>query len=135
MNRVELIEKLSTTHDLSKAEAKRVLATITDTIVASVKKGQPVSLVGFGTFKLVARAARSGFNPRAGEKIKIPAAKVPKFVPGAGFKDAVDPAGAKRKAAKKAAAPAKVVKKTQAVKATQAAKTARNVKSAARKAA
>jgi DNA-binding protein HU-beta len=72
--------------------------------------------VVFGTFKLVALAVRSGFNPRAGEKIRIPAAKVPKFVPGTAFKEAVDPAGAKRKAAKKAAALAKAAKKSAAVK-------------------
>lgn len=100
MNRLELAEKIATQHDLSKAEAARILATITDTIVATVKKGGTVGIVGFGTFRQVTRAARSGFNPSKGTKIKIPATKVPKFVPGAGFKAAVDPKAAKRKAAK-----------------------------------
>ena len=59
-----------------------------------------MQLVGFGTFKQVARAARTGFNPKAGTKIKIAASKVPKFVAGAAFKAAVDPKVAKRKAAK-----------------------------------
>jgi len=86
------------------------------TIGARSREGDPVQIVGFGTFKQVARAARSGFNPSAGTKIKIAAQKVPKFVPGAAFKAAVDPKAAKRKAdkavaakpaAKKAAAPAK----------------------------
>ncbi|POA14635.1 HU family DNA-binding protein, partial [Pseudomonas sp. FW300-N1A1] len=66
MNRIELVEKIATTHNLSKAEAARVLETITSSVVAAVKKGDSVQLVGFGTFKQVARAARSGFNPQAG---------------------------------------------------------------------
>ncbi|MDN6885333.1 HU family DNA-binding protein [Variovorax sp. CAN2819] len=117
MNRIELVEKIVTAHNVSKAEAARILETVTGSIVAAVKKGDPVQIVGFGTFKQVARAARSGFNPSAGTKIKIAAQKVPKFVPGAAFKAAVDPKAAKRKAdgkavaakpaAKKAAAPAK----------------------------
>ena len=116
LNRIELVEKIAVAHNLSKAEAARVLETITSSIVAAVKKDDSVQIVGFGTFKQVARAARSGFNPSAGTKIKIAAQKVPKFVPGAAFKAAVDPKAAKRKAdkavaakpaAKKAAAPAK----------------------------
>jgi DNA-binding protein HU-beta len=105
VNRIELVEKIASTHTLSKAEAARVLETVTSAIVAAVKKGDPVQLVGFGTFKQVARAARSGFNPQAGTKIKIAAQKVPKFVPGAAFKAAVDPKAAKRKADKAAAKP------------------------------
>jgi len=100
MNRLELVEKIATKHQLSKAEAARILATITETVVATVKKGDSVTLVGFGTFRQAKRAARVGFNPSQGTKIKIPAAKVPKFVPGAAFKAAVDPKLAKRKAAK-----------------------------------
>lgn len=107
MNRVEFIEKIVAAHGVSKAEAGRILETVTGTIVGAVKKGDSVSLVGFGTFKQVARAARTGFNPQAGEKIKIAAQKVPKFVPGAAFKAAVDPKAAKRKADKAAAKPAK----------------------------
>ena len=81
-----------------------------------------VALVGFGTFKQVARAARTGFNPQAGEKIKIAAQKVPKFVPGAAFKAAVDPKAAKRKAdkAEKAAAAKPAAKKPAAKKAKKA---------------
>jgi DNA-binding protein HU-beta len=100
MNRLELAEKIATEHELSKAEAARIIATITATIIATVKKGNTVGIVGFGTFKQVSRAARLGFNPSKGTKIKIPASKVPKFVPGSGFKAAVDPKAAKRKAAK-----------------------------------
>jgi DNA-binding protein HU-beta len=107
MNRVELIEKLANQHGLSKAEAGRVLATILDAVVTSVKKGDSVSLPGFGTFKQVSRAARSGRNPATGDKIKIAAVKLPKFTAGTAFKAAVDPKAAARKAAKKTAAPAK----------------------------
>ena len=116
MNRQELVEKIATAHTLSKAEAGRVLDTVTAAIVGAVKKGEAVQLVGFGSFKQVARAARTGFNPQAGEKIKIAAQKVPKFVPGAAFKDAVDPKAAKRRAEKAVAKKATVAKKV-AVKA------------------
>lgn len=104
MNRIELVEQIVSAHNVSKAEGARILDTVTSTIIAAVKKGDPVQIVGFGTFKQVARAARSGFNPTAGTKIKIAAQKVPKFVPGAAFKAAVDPKAAKRKAEKSAAA-------------------------------
>lgn len=103
MNRLELVDKIATTHGLSKAEAARVLETVTSTIVTAVKKDDAVQLIGFGTFKQVARAARLGFNPQAGTKIKIAAQKIPKFVPGTAFKVAVDPKAAKRKAEKIAA--------------------------------
>lgn len=105
VNRIELVEKIAATHNVSKAEAARILETVTGSIVAAVKKGDPVQIIGFGTFKQVARAARSGFNPQAGTKIKIAAQKVPKFVPGASFKAAVDPKAAKRKADKAAEKP------------------------------
>jgi len=113
MNRIELVETIAAKHELSKAEAGRVLDTILQAVVSTVKKGDTVSLIGFGTFKQVARAARTGFNPQAGTKIKIAAAKVPKFTPGSAFKAAVDAKFAKRKAEKAAtAAPkGKVAKK------------------------
>lgn len=116
MNRIELVETIAEKHSLSKAEAGRVLDTILESIVGTVKKGGAVSLVGFGAFKQVARAARTGFNPQAGTKIKIAAAKVPKFTPGTAFKAAVDAKFAKRKADKAAAAPKKAVKKPVAKK-------------------
>ena len=126
MNRIELVETIAEKHALSKAEAGRVLDTILEAIVGTVKKGGAVSLVGFGTFKQVARAARTGFNPQAGTKIKIAAAKVPKFTAGSAFKAAVDAKFAKRKAEKAAAAPKKkaVAKKPVAKKAVKAAKPA-----------
>ncbi|WP_436296627.1 HU family DNA-binding protein [Variovorax sp. LjRoot175] len=117
VNRIELVEKIATAHTVSKAEAARILETVTGSIVAAVKKGDPVQLVGFGTFKQVARAARTGLNPSTGEKIKIAAAKLPKFVPGSAFKAAIDPKAAKRKADKAAAKP--VAKKATPTKKTK----------------
>jgi DNA-binding protein HU-beta len=103
VNRIELVEKIATAHQLSKAEAARIVETVTSAIVNAVRKGDPVQIVGFGTFKQVARAARVGLNPSTGEKLKIAAVKLPKFVPGSAFKAAVDPKAARRKADKAAA--------------------------------
>ena len=134
MNRIELVETIAEKHALSKAEAGRVLDTILDAIVGTVKKGGAVSLVGFGSFKQVARAARTGFNPQAGTKIKIAAATVPKFTAGTAFKAAVDAKFAKRKAEKAAAAPKKAVAKKPVAK-KAAAKAVKAAKPAVRKAA
>jgi DNA-binding protein HU-beta len=106
MNRIELLETITAKHDISRAEAGRIVATILDAVVGAVKKGDSVSLVGFGTFKQTSRAARSGRNPATGAPMKIAAAKLPKFVAGAAFKAAVDSKFAKRKADKAAAKPA-----------------------------
>lgn len=98
MNRSELVEILASKSDISKAAAGRVLETLIDTIQTTVKKGDSVSLVGFGTFKAVRRAARVGKNPQTGDKLKIAATTVPKFTAGAKFKAVVDPKAAARKA-------------------------------------
>lgn len=100
MNRSELVEILASKNELSKAAAGAVLDTLIDTVQTTVKKGQPVQLVGFGTFKSAKRAARTGKNPATGAALKIPASTVPKFVAGAKFKAVVDPKAAQRKAAK-----------------------------------
>ena len=107
MNKTELIEHLATKHTLTKAESGRIIETLLDAVVTTVKKGGVVSIPGFGSFKQHARAARTGVNPSTGDKIKIAAAKLPKFTPGAGFKAAVDPKNAARKAAKAADTAAK----------------------------
>ncbi|MDO9179216.1 MAG: HU family DNA-binding protein [Agitococcus sp.] len=91
MNRVELVAIIAKAHALSKTEAGRILATTLEAITQSVKKDNPVILVGFGTFKQVSRPARAGFNPATRAKIKVPAAKLPKFTAGLAFKRAVDP--------------------------------------------
>ena len=104
MNKTDLIQHLADKHTLTKAEAGRILDTLLDVVVTSVKKGDAVVIPGFGSFKQHARAARNGVNPSTGAKIKIAAAKLPKFTPGATFKAAVDPKAAARKAAAKPAA-------------------------------
>ena len=90
MNKTELIEQVALHADLSKAAAGRVLDSLLDTISTTLKKGGAVSLVGFGTFAVTKRAARSGRNPRTGAAIKIKAAKVPKFRPGKALRDALN---------------------------------------------
>ena len=100
MNKAELIEHLATQHSLTKAESGRIVQTLLDAVVTTVKKGGSVVIPGFGSFKQHARAARNGVNPSTGAKIKIAAAKLPKFTPGSAFKAAVDPKAAARKAAK-----------------------------------
>ncbi|MFM7011730.1 MAG: HU family DNA-binding protein [Betaproteobacteria bacterium] len=90
MNKAELIEAIVKETELSKAAATRVLNTVIETITKTVAKKQDVQLIGFGTFKAAKRAARTGKNPRTGEKLKIAAATVPKFTAGAAFKAAVN---------------------------------------------
>lgn len=90
MNKSELIEAVARSADISKAAAEKALDGALDAITASLKSGTAVTLVGFGTFKVSARAARIGRNPRTGEEISIQAAKVPKFTAGKALKDAVN---------------------------------------------
>lgn len=87
MNKTELIEHIAKHADLSKASAARALESTIGAIKTTLKKGGSVSLVGFGTFAVGKRAARSGRNPQTGATIKIKAAKVPKFRPGKGLRD------------------------------------------------
>ena len=90
MNKSDLVDAIAKSADLSKAAAARALDATVESIKKALKKGDTVSLVGFGTFKVGKRAARNGRNPRTGETIKIKAAKVPKFSAGKGLKDAVN---------------------------------------------
>lgn len=85
-----MIDQIATSADLSKAAAGRALDATIAAVQAALKKGGTVTLVGFGTFYVGKRAARSGRNPRTGASIKIKAAKVPKFRAGKGLKDAVN---------------------------------------------
>lgn len=89
MNKAQLIEKVSQETGLTKAQAERMLDTTIDIIRKTVKKGDDVKLVGFGTFAKAKRKARTGRNPQTGKAIKIPAAWYPKFRPGAEFKSLV----------------------------------------------
>lgn len=100
MNRAELVEILASNSQLSKTAINALLENLIETIQTSVKNGETVQLVGFGSFKSARRAARPGKNPATGATLVIPASTVPRFVPGTKFKAIVDPEAAKRKAAK-----------------------------------
>ncbi|MDP2754917.1 MAG: HU family DNA-binding protein [Nitrospirota bacterium] len=89
MTKAELIDKIASGTGLSKADASRALDSTLNSVRLALKKGQKVTLVGFGTFAVVKRKTRKGRNPRTGEVITIPAAKVPKFSAGKALKDAV----------------------------------------------
>ena len=90
VNKTELIEHIAKHADLSKAAAGRALEATIGAVRSTLKKGGTVSLVGFGTFAVGKRAARTGRNPRTGAAIKIKKANVPKFRPGKGLKDALN---------------------------------------------
>lgn len=89
MNKAELIDAIATQGGLSKAQAGQALDATIGAISNALKSGETVTLVGFGTFSVKERAARSGRNPKTGETIKIEATKVPGFKAGKGLKDAV----------------------------------------------
>jgi DNA-binding protein HU-beta len=90
VNKSELIDHIAQQADISKAAASRALEAAIDAITDTLKKGDSVSLVGFGTFVATEREARTGRNPRTGVAIKIDKAKVPKFRPGKALKDALN---------------------------------------------
>ncbi|NVJ66565.1 MAG: DNA-binding protein HU-beta [Gammaproteobacteria bacterium] len=90
MNKSELIDAIAAGSDISKAAAGRALDSMIGAITESLQKGESVSLVGFGTFSVKERAARTGRNPQTGETIQIKAAKVPGFKAGKALKDAVN---------------------------------------------
>lgn len=89
MNKQELIAKVAKDCDLSKAGATAVLDSVLDGILKSLKKGDPITFVGFGTFKAVQRKARTARNPQTGEPIKIPKRRVVRFTAGKALKTAV----------------------------------------------
>ena len=95
MNRKELIEALAAKTESTKVDAERNVGAMIDIISATLKKGDSLTLVGFGTFEVRKRAARTGRNPKTGEALKIKAAKVPAFKAGATLKAAVN--GTKKK--------------------------------------
>lgn len=90
MNRKELVDSLSTRTGSTKANAERSIAALIDIVTATLKKGDNLALVGFGTFEVRKRAARNGRNPATGAAIKIKASTVPAFKAGAGLKAAVN---------------------------------------------
>ena len=89
MQKSDLIEKIAGEAGISKAAADRALSALLNNITKAMKKGDRISLVGFGTFSISKRAARTGRNPQTGAEIKIKAKKVPKFSAGKSLKEAV----------------------------------------------
>ncbi|MGA1206441.1 MAG: HU family DNA-binding protein [Gammaproteobacteria bacterium] len=90
MNKAELIDAIAASAGLSKADAGKALDATLAAVTGALKGGDSVSLVGFGTFQVKARAARTGRNPQTGATIEIAAAKVPGFKAGKALKDAVN---------------------------------------------
>ena len=89
MTKADLVAKIAEKAGLSKKDAEAALNAFMDSVKEALAAGEKVSLVGFGTFEVVQRAARKGRNPQTGEEITIPATKAPKFRPGKGLKEAV----------------------------------------------
>ena len=90
MNKTELVEHMAKHAEISKTAAGRALESLMGAVKTTLKKGSTVALVGFGTFSVGKRAARMGRNPKTGAALKIKAAKVPKFRPGKGLKEALN---------------------------------------------
>lgn len=90
MNRKELVDALASKTDSTKAEAERNISALIEIITSTLKKGDNIALVGFGSFEVRKRAARTGRNPKTGAELKIKASKVPAFKPGATLKAVVN---------------------------------------------
>lgn len=90
MNKADLIDMVATKAELSKTDASSAVDAVIDGITSTLKRGDSVTLVGFGTFSVSDRAARTGRNPRTGDVITIPASKSPKFKAGKALKDALN---------------------------------------------
>lgn len=90
MNKSDLVDHIAEQAEISRAAAERALNAVTGAVQSTLRKGDSVTLVGFGTFSVAKRAARTGRNPRNGEPVKIKARKVPKFSAGKALKDALN---------------------------------------------
>lgn len=90
MNKSELIDAIAESADISKAAAGRAVDAVVESVTEALKKGDQVTLIGFGTFSVKERAARTGRNPQTGAEIQIAAAKIPSFKAGKALKDAVN---------------------------------------------
>ena len=90
MNKAELIEEIAKDANMTKVQANEAIDSFTSAVVATLKKGDKVTLIGFGTFSVTARAARNGRNPQTGATIKIKARKVPKFKAGKDFSESIN---------------------------------------------
>ena len=101
MNKTELVAAIAEKTGLTKKDAEGAVKAFTDTVAEQLKAGDKIQLVGFGTFEVAERAARTGKNPQTGEAINIPASKAPKFKAGEALKDVVNPPAAPAKKSKK----------------------------------
>jgi DNA-binding protein HU-beta len=90
VNKADVIEHIAQQAEISKLAAERAVDALVGAVKSSLRKGQPVTIVGFGTFYPGARAARTGRNPRTGEQLSIAAARVPRFRAGKALKDAIN---------------------------------------------
>ena len=90
MNKSELVAAMSEKTELSKKDAEKALKAFTDVVAEELKKGEKIQLVGFGTFEVSERAARTGRNPRTNEAMEIAASKAPKFKAGKALKDMIN---------------------------------------------
>ena len=90
MNKTELVAAMAKETNLSKKDIEAVLKSFTDVVASELKKGGKIQLVGFGTFEVAERAARTGINPSTKETIQIPASKAPKFKAGKALKDSIN---------------------------------------------
>ena len=89
MNKAELVAEIANDTDLSKIDSEKALNSLMSNVISTLKKGQKVTLVGFGTWSVTRRKARKGRNPQTGATLKIPAKNVPKFTAGKGLKESV----------------------------------------------
>ena len=90
MNKTELVSALVEDTNLAKKDVEKVLNSFIDVVIRELKSGEKIQLIGFGTFEVTERAARTGMNPQTKEPIEIPASKAPRFKPGKALKDAVN---------------------------------------------
>ena len=90
MNKAELVSAIADKASLSKKDAEAAIKAFTEVVAEELKKGEKIQLVGFGTFEVSKRAARTGRNPQTGKEMKIPASKAPKFKAGKALKDAIN---------------------------------------------
>ena len=97
MNKTELIASVATKAELTKKDAEKAVKAVFDTVAEELTEGNKVQVIGFGTFEIRERAARTGRNPQNGQEITIPASKSPAFKAGKGLKDQVNAAPAKKR--------------------------------------
>ena len=90
MNKAELVAAVAESSEISKKDAEKALKAFTDVVAGELKKGEKIQIVGFGTFEVSERAARTGRNPQSGKTMEIPASKAPKFKAGKALKDMVN---------------------------------------------